>query len=299
MTWDKIVDFFTSPNMIILYNIFVWVIVVALGTRLVKKFLLIRVHDKQRRFLAQKLTSGFSYAIIAIWIIFHLTNNKTDIAVAFWVIGAGIAFALQEVIASFAWWLAIMFGDFYNAWDRVQLWGIKGDIIDIWILRTTVMEIWEWVNGDQYNGRVVRIANSFVFKEPVYNYSDNVPFLWDEVSIVIKYGSDYDQAKLLLSNIARDVTENYVMQHKDNWENMTNQFIVNESNIDPQVMIQMMPYWLECTVRYIAPYHERRLTKNKVYNRIMDEISKYPNIMLVAAPTAISIPTAPSQTMTS
>jgi small-conductance mechanosensitive channel len=54
------------------------------------------------------------------------------------VAGAGIAFALQEVIASFAGWLAIMFGGFTG--DRVQLGGIKGDVMDIGVLRTTIME---------------------------------------------------------------------------------------------------------------------------------------------------------------
>jgi small-conductance mechanosensitive channel len=63
----------------------------------------------------------------------------------------------------------------------VELGGIKGDVIDIGILRTTIMQIGEWVSGYQYNGRIVRVANSFVFKEPVFNYSAEFPFLWDEI----------------------------------------------------------------------------------------------------------------------
>ena len=54
--------------------------------------------------------------------------------------GAGIAFALQEVIASIAGWVAMSFGRFYKIGDRVQLGGIKGDVIDIELLRTTIME---------------------------------------------------------------------------------------------------------------------------------------------------------------
>jgi small-conductance mechanosensitive channel len=95
------------------------------------------------------------------------------------VAGAGIAFALQEVIASFAGWFAIALSGFFRTGDRVQLGGIRGDVIDIGVLRTTLMELGEWVSGDLYSGRVVRIANSFVFKEPVFNYSADFPFLWD------------------------------------------------------------------------------------------------------------------------
>lgn len=74
-------------------------------------------------------------------------------------------------------WVAIAFGGFYNPGDRVQLGGIKGDVIDIGMLRTTLMETGEWVDADLYSGRIVRIANSFVFKESVFNDSAECPFL--------------------------------------------------------------------------------------------------------------------------
>jgi small-conductance mechanosensitive channel len=66
---------------------------------------------------------------------------------------------------------------FYNTGDRVQLGGIKGDVMDIGVLRTTIMETGQWVDGDLYNGRIVLIANSYVFKEPVFNYSGDFPFM--------------------------------------------------------------------------------------------------------------------------
>lgn len=61
--------------------------------------------------------------------------------------------------------------------------GIIGDAIDIGVLRTTIMETGQWVKADQYNGRVVRVANSFVFKEPVFNYSGGFPLLLDEITL--------------------------------------------------------------------------------------------------------------------
>src|SRR5690606_5854844 len=120
------------------------------------------------------------------------------LTVALGVAGAGIAFALQEVITSVAGWMATIFGNFYKTGDRVQLGGIKGDVIDIGVLRTTIMETGEWVNGDLYNGRIVLVANSFVFKEPVFNYSGDFSFLWDEIVISVQYGSDIALAKKIM-----------------------------------------------------------------------------------------------------
>ena len=72
----------------------------------------------------------------------------------------------------------------------MQLGGSKGDVIDIGILRTTIMQIGEWVNADQYHGRIVRVANGFVLKEPVFDYSAEFLFLWDGIMVPIQYGSD-------------------------------------------------------------------------------------------------------------
>src|SRR5690606_17311423 len=97
---------------------------------------------------------------------FIFSDKLSNLTVALGVTGAGIAVALKEVIASVAGWFAISFNHFFRVGDRVQLGGIKGDVIDIGVLRTTLMEIGEWVDGDLYNGRTVRVFNSFVFKEP-------------------------------------------------------------------------------------------------------------------------------------
>jgi len=152
-----------------------------------------------------------------------------------------------------------------------------------------MMEIGEWVNGDQYNGRVVRVANSFVFKEPVYNYSANVPFLRDELSVTVKYDSDHDQLRLLLLTAANEVTEGYIHSNKEKWDLMISKYIIDESQIEPEVLVQMMPYRLECTVRYIAPYHERRITKNKIAKRILQDIADHPSIKLLSSPTTVSL----------
>jgi small-conductance mechanosensitive channel len=127
------------------------------------------VQNGGRRYRLRKLIGflGYVFAVFLFSIIF--SEKLSSLTVAFGIAGAGIAFALQEVIASVAGWVAMSFGHLYKIGDRVQLGGIRGDMIDIGILRTTLMECGGWFNGDQYSGRIVRVANSFIFKEPVFN----------------------------------------------------------------------------------------------------------------------------------
>lgn len=154
---------------------FIWIIV-----KVVQKNLFSKIKDNDNRYRAKKFGSFIGYFLTILLVTIVFSDKLGGLTVAFGVAGAGIAFALQEVIASFAGWLAIMFGGFYKSGDRVQLGGIKGDVMDIGVLRTTITGTGQWVDGDLYNGRIVLIANSFVFKEPVFNYSGDFPFLWDE-----------------------------------------------------------------------------------------------------------------------
>ncbi len=163
------------------------------------------VKDSDARYRARKVVSFVRYTIAAIVLAIIFSERLAGLTVVFGVAGAGIAFALQEVIASIAGWMAISSGGFYSTGDRVQVGGIKGDVIDIGVLRTTVMEVGQWVNGDLYNGRIVKIANSFVFKEPVFNYSADFPFLWDEITLPVRYGSDWKAAKTMLVGVGQEV----------------------------------------------------------------------------------------------
>ena len=117
------------------------------------------------------------------------------------VIGAGVAVALQDVLASLAGAFTIGFSKLYMAGDRVQIGDTRGDVIDIGLLRTTLMETGNWVSKDRYNGRIVRVPNSAVLKGPIFNYSQGFPFVWDEIKVVFTTGSDFQFAKDMLTRV--------------------------------------------------------------------------------------------------
>ncbi|MCF8306135.1 MAG: mechanosensitive ion channel family protein [Ignavibacteriales bacterium] len=200
------------------------------------------------------------------------SDKLGGLTVALGVAGAGIAFALQEVIVSFAGWLTIMFGGFYKSGDRVQLGGIKGDVMDIGVLRTTIMETGQWVDGDLYNGRIVLVANSFVFKEPVYNYSGEFPFLWDEIKIPVQYGSNYEKANEIFLEIAGEVTSNLSGKSKENWESLKNKYRLENAQTDPMISLVANDNWVEYTIRYVVDYKQRRKTKTLLFTKILEKI---------------------------
>jgi len=146
--------------------------------------------------------------------------------------------------------------------------------MDIGVLRTTIMEIGQWVDGDLYNGRIVLIANSFVFKEPVFNYSGDFPFLWDEIKIPIQYGSNYTLATTLFQEVAREVSGDLTQQSQEKWEALQHKFLLENAQTEPMVSLIANDNWVEYTLRYVVNFKKRRLTKTALFTKILQAVEK-------------------------
>lgn len=243
------------------------------------------VKDSQARYRIRKVSAFISYLVIILFLAVLFKDRLGGLAIALGVAGVGIAFALQEVVTSIAGWAAINFANFYKTGDRIQLGGTKGDVIDIGILRTTLMELGEWVKADLYTGRIVRIANSFVFKEPVFNYSGDFPFLWDEITVPVTYASDHRLAREILEKIIHRVIEEYSAFAKRAWKDIVKKYMVEEAMIDPAVTLVCTDNWIEFTVRYITDFKLRRSTKNRLFSLILDEFEKTGGRVKIASTT--------------
>ncbi|PPD39332.1 MAG: transporter [Methylobacter sp.] len=283
--FNNLPDWLTQPTLIKWGQAVLGFSLILLVFRILRSTLVKRIKSMETRYHTRKILSFLSYFIIAFYIAGLFSDSLGQLTVILGVVGAGIAFALQEVIASFAGWIAISFGQFYKPGDRVLLGGIMGDVIDINILRTTLMECGAWVGADLYNGRIVRISNSFVFKEPVFNYSADFSFVWDEISIPVKYGSDRMLARELLLKAANDITGEDVETARAQWRMMVHKYLIEDAKVEPMVTLVANDNWLEFTVRYVVTYKLRRSQKDRLYTRILDDFDNTQSKVSIASAT--------------
>lgn len=269
---EQIQEYLYNPTVGKIVTFLVGVAIIWVLINAVQKRLFTRIKDNDSRYKAKKISTFVGYLITIVFLTIVFSDKLGGFTVALGVAGAGIAFALQEVIASFAGWLAIMFGGFYDTGDRVQLGGIKGDVMDIGVLRTTIMETGQWVDGDLYNGRIVLIANSYVFKEPVFNYSGDFPFLWDEIKIPIQYGSNYEKAQEIILNIGIEVAGDLTNTSKEKWHSLQNKYRLEDAQTEPMISLVANDNWAEYTLRYVVGYKKRRATKTALFSKILTQI---------------------------
>ena len=267
-----ITEFLYNPTVGKIVTIFIGIAVIWMVVKTIQKNIFSKITDNGNRYRAKKLGTFAGYILSLILLTVVFSDKLGGFTVAFGVAGAGIAFALQEVIASFAGWLAIIFGDFYKTGDRVELGGVKGDVMDIGVLRTTIMETGQWVDGDLYNGRIVLIANSYIFKAPVFNYSGDFPFLWDEIKIPIQFGSNYEKTTAILQKVGNEVAGDLTTLSKTKWTGMQKKYLLEDAQTEPMVSLIFNDNWVQFTLRFVVGYKKRRLTKTLLFTKILTEI---------------------------
>jgi small-conductance mechanosensitive channel len=221
-------------------------------------------------------------------------DQMGDISIALGIFGAGLAFALQEVIGSFAGWLTIISGQPFSIGDRIETGGIQGDVIDIGILRTTIMEIGNWLVGDHNTGRIVTLSNAFIFKEPLFSYDVHLHYIWDEIRIPLPYGSDWKKAiEILLNTVkAHPEYQKLLPKARQQREELRKQFAVKVTPLEPRVFVNLTDNWIALGLVYPVDTEMRRLFRSEISQQLLET---FDNAGIEIASETISIVDFPGQ----
>lgn len=191
---------------------------------------------------------------------------------------AGLAFAMQEVIGAVAGWVSILTGRHFRVGDRIQVGGVRGDVLDLSPLRTTILEIGSgrdddsWVRGRQYTGRVVTVSNKTVFSEPVFNSSAAFDHLWEELVLPVRYADDWRLAERILTEEAQRASSADARQAM---EEVRRRYPVGPAEVEPRVFVRATDDWIELAARFVVPVRDARAAKDAMTRRVLDRLDEH------------------------
>lgn len=217
--------------------------------------------------------------LISIWF-----NNPATLGTAMGFVTAGLAFALQRVITAFAGYLLILRGKTFSVGDRITMGGIRGDVITLTFLQTVIMEMGQpaigdsgdtaWVQARQYTGRIVRISNAVVFDQPVYNYTREFPYIWEEMRLPVPYNADYATVEQLLLDAAHKHTVKIAELGEPALRALESRYVMKRSELEPRTYWRLTDNWLEITVRFLVPDWGIRDIKSAMSRDILSGLNK-------------------------
>lgn len=159
-------------------------------------FILKNDRFERSRFWIRQAISLLAAILLIVVFLSIWFEDSTRLSTAIGLVTAGLAFALQKVVSSIAGYFVILRGRNFTIGDRISMGGVRGDVIGLGFIQTTIMEMGQppsvqesepavWVKSRQFTGRIVTVANSKIFDEPVFNYTRDFPFIWEEIAIPI------------------------------------------------------------------------------------------------------------------
>lgn len=225
------------------------------------------------------VTIALVVGLVSLWF-----DNPSTLTTAAGMVTAGLAFALQKVVTAFAGYLVILRGKTFTVGDRITMGGIRGDVIALTFLQTVIMEMGQpaegdaadpvWVQARQYTGRIVRVTNAVIFDKPVYNYTREFPFIWEEMRLPVPYNADRKRAEQILLNAAHKHTVKIAELGEQALVALERRYVLKRSELEPQMYWRLTDNWVEMTIRFIVPDAGIRAIKSAMSRDILEEFDR-------------------------
>ncbi len=254
------------------------IIIKAVGDRIVDAhYRNPKEHYNKRSLLSTLVALGTLIAIIVLWA--RLFEQKGTF---FGLVGAGLAVALREPLLSIAGRIAISAGGMYSVGDRIELAKMSGDVVHIGFFYTRMMEIGNWIHGDQASGRIVQFSNSEAFGKPIFNYTRDFSYIWDEVSLPVTYDSNVAEATGILTDVGGQYTREFLQGAQAELEKMRRAFLLPKFELEPQVYIKITSNWIELAMRYVVDPKKRRNATSFIYSEVFKRVQQRDDIQIAS-----------------
>ena len=269
------------------HNIFWTVLVVFIGyfvITLTQRALLINTTsiDVRHRVRSNVKWIGLLLLVAAVALIWM--RGVKDVGMIIGLVGAGLALALQETLLCIAGWVLIIATKPFDIGDRVQIGTRIGDVIDVGLFQTSMLEVGNWVYAEQSTGRMLIVPNSVVFRDAIFNYTKGFPFIWNEFSTVITFESDWKAAKAMMVQLAEQFADTIEPEVEEHVKEMQRRYAIRYGVLTPAVYTDIAEHGVRLTLRYLTAVRNRRGSEQKIAEGILDAFLRHPKIDL-AYPT--------------
>ncbi|MCC5939601.1 MAG: mechanosensitive ion channel [Lunatimonas sp.] len=262
------------------------IIVILLINKLSVKFIYRGDSDEMRKQYHWRKVVEYTTSIIGLLIIGNLwVSNFQSITTFLGLLSAGIAIALKDIFVNIAGWAFIYLRKPFDVGDRIEIGGIRGDVIDLRLFQFSLLEIGNWVDADQSTGRVMHIPNGKVFTDPQANYSIGFNYIWNEQAIYITLRSDFKKAKTILLEILNEHLKDELMLAEKEFKRAKHEHLIVYKQFTPMIFTNITERGIQLSMRYLCNPKKRRMLAHAITESILERLAPEDNIR-IAYPTS-------------
>ncbi len=203
-------------------------------------------------------------------ILLVLFGPPSQLATVLALAGAGLTVALKDFIVGFFGWFILMGPDGIRPGDWVEINGIGGEVVEVGLLHTVILETGDWSDAGHPTGRKVTFVNSFAIEGHYFNFSTTGQWLWDELEVPVPAGVDpYPIAEAVHKTVVTETQANMRLA-KQEWERAVPGHVGRTFAPVPAIMVRPTPLGVNVIVRYITRAHERHELRSRLFHKIVE-----------------------------
>jgi small-conductance mechanosensitive channel len=237
--------------------------------------LLDRLHlDRRTTITLRTITSLAVQTVTILLVLLIIFGAPSQLATIIGIATAGLTVVFQGFILAFFGWFILMGKNGIRVGDWVEINGVGGEVVEIGLFRTALLETGNWTDRGHPTGRRVIFMNSFAISGQYFNFSTSGQWLWDEIRLTLPsnprtYRVIDSIHKALELETAKDAE-----QAKAEWKRATRDQGLSQFTAEPSIDLRPAASGVEVVVRYVTRASDRFATRNRLYQAVLDLMYK-------------------------
>jgi small-conductance mechanosensitive channel len=186
---------------------------------------------------------------------------------------AGLTVVFQDFILAFFGWFILMGKNGIRVGDWVEINGVGGEVIEIGLFRTALLETGNWTDKGHPTGRRVTFINNFAITGQYFNFSTTGQWMWDEITVNIPPGVDSGKTIEAIHNTVVKETEKDAGLAELEWQKSTHNGL-SQFKAMPSVDMRPASSGVDIVVRYVTRAGDRFDMRNRLYQSVIDLLHK-------------------------
>ncbi len=255
-------------------QLLLWIVLIAIAV-IAGDMVVDRVSSKlsseRRRLATMRLLGHFAVqAVGLLLVLLVILGSPGQLSTILAFAGAGLTVALKDFIVAFFGWFILMGKNGIRVGDWVEINGIGGEVVEISLLRTVLLETGNWADSGHPTGRRVTFVNSFAIEGHYFNFSTSGQWLWDEIDVLVPPGDDPYRVLKSVQDVVAKETEANVREAEQEWHHVARSHSLQSFSAAPAINVKPTASGVNIMVRYITRAHERYDMRARLYRSIVE-----------------------------
>jgi small-conductance mechanosensitive channel len=245
------------------------VLVVYLAQRLIEHLFTGMAAENKRIDTLRAVTKFAAEAVGVLVILFIVLGMPTQTTTVLGLAGAGLTVAMKDFIVAFFGWFVLMGRNGIRVGDWVEINGVGGEVIEVGLLKTVLLETGSWTDAGHPTGRRVSFVNSFAIEGHFFNFTTSGQWMWDEVQVLIPPSQDPYPIIDGIQKLVEKETEANAGKAEAEWQQATSKYRVQALSAVPGLNVVPTAAGIEVHVRYITRAYERHESRKRLYEAVV------------------------------